>query len=109
MINVPAPYLISTNVTNMVDMFSWMNALTSESVGLFGALILISVFVVSFILNSSKEMEVAFAIASWITMISAIFLSMLEGSFGYLIPSAWVSLTVTIAAISVIMLYLRSR
>ena len=85
-----------------------MNAST-DSFGLFGGLILISIFVITFILNSSKDIEVAFAIAAWLTTVSAIFLSMLEGSFGYLIPGSWVSLTVTISAISVIMLYLRSR
>jgi len=103
-----APYVLATNVSSMVDMFSWMNALTDTS-GLFGLLVLCTIFVITFILNTSKDLEVAFAIASWLTMVSAIFLSMLTGSFGYLIPGTYVSATVTIAAISVIVLYLRRR
>jgi len=90
----------------MVDMFSWMNALTGDTPGLFGLLILISVFMISFILNAKKETEVAFAMASWITMLTAIFLSMLQGSMGYLIPGNYVAVCVTISAISVVVLYI---
>jgi hypothetical protein len=90
-------------------MFSWMNALTTDVPGLFGILILVSVFTITFILNANKELEVSFAIASWITCISSIFLSMLTGSFGYLIPGNYVSATVFLAAISVILLYMRQR
>ena len=103
-----APYVLATNVSSMVDMFSWMNVLT-DTEGIFGLLVLCTIFVITFILNTNKDLEVAFAIASWLTMVSAIFLSMLTGSFGYLIPGTYVSATVTIAAISVIVLYLRSR
>ena len=105
---MPAPYTLATNVTDFIDLFSWMNAVTTDTPGLFGGLILLSIFVITFILNSTnREMEVSFAVASWITCIAAIFLSMLEGSFGYLIPGDYVSITVTIAAISVIILYIR--
>jgi hypothetical protein len=107
MMNIPAPYTLATNVTNFIDLFSWMNASTTEFTGLFGTLILMAIFITVFILNSSRTMEVAFAIASWITCISAIFLSMLSGSFGNLIPGEYVSITVAIAAISVIILYIR--
>jgi len=103
-----APYVLAKNVTNFVDMFSYMNAL-AEPNGLFGLLTLCSIFIVTFILNTNKDLEVAFAVASWITMVSAIFLSMLTGSFGFLIPGTYVSATVTIAAVSVIVLYLRNR
>ena len=109
MIKIPAPYVLATNVTDMVDMFSWMNALTTDAPGLFGLLVLISIFIVTFILNANREIEVSFAISSWMTCISAIFLSMLQGSFGYLIPGEYVSATVTLAAVSVVMLYLKSR
>jgi len=90
-------------------MFSWMNALTTDTYGLFGLLVLVSLFVITYILNANKETEVAFAIASWVTCVSAIFLSMIQGSFGYLIPGNYVSATVFLAAISVIVLYLRNR
>ena len=102
---MPAPYNLATNVTDMVDMFSWMNVLTEPS-GLFGALILISVFMITFILNAKKDATTSFALASWLTMITAIFLSMLQGSFGYLIPGNYLAITITLAAISVVLLYM---
>ena len=102
---MPAPYSLATNVTDMVDMFSWMNVLTAPS-GLFGLLILVSIFTITFILNAKKDATTSFAIASWLTMISAIFLSMLEGSFGYLIPGSYLAITITLAAISVVLLYM---
>ena len=102
---MPAPYTLATNVTDFVDMFSWMNGITSGTYIHFGMLLLVAVFSIVFILNSGKQTEVAFAIAAWITCIVSIFLAMLEGSFGYLIPGSYVAVTVTIAAISVILLY----
>ena len=105
MFNVPAPYALSSNVTDMVDMFSWMNALTTPT-GLFGGLILVSIFMITFILNLKKDATTAFAIASWVTMLSAIFLSMMEGAFGYLIPGNYLSVTVALAVVSVILLYM---
>lgn len=90
-------------------MVSYMNALTTDTTGLFGLLLLVAIFVTTFILNANRELEVAFAIASWITCVSSIFLAMLEGSYGYLIPGEYVSVTVAISAISVVILYLRQR
>ena len=106
---MPAPYATPSNVTDFVDMFSYMNAVTTDTTGIFGLLVLVSIFVITFILNAGKEVEVAFAVSAWVTMISAILLSMLEGSYGYLIPGGYVSATVTIACISVIILYVRQR
>lgn len=108
---MPAPYHTPTgNVSNFVDLFSYMNSLTSDPfTGLFGLLILLSIFIITFSLNANKELEVAFVIASWLTAISAIFLSMLEGAYGYLIPGSYISITLSVAIISVIILYMRKR
>lgn len=102
---MPAPYATPSNVTDFVDMFSYMNNIGTP--GMFGALALLAIFSITYLLNANKEVEVAFAISSWITCVSAIFLSMIQGSFGYLIPGAYVSATVVLAAVAVIIMYMR--
>jgi hypothetical protein len=105
--NVPAPYTMSSNVTDFVDMFSWMNSLTSGIPNLFGILMLVSIFMITFLLNTKRDITEAFAISSWITCVSSIFMAMMQGSYGYLIPGDYVGITVTLAAVSVILLYIR--
>ena len=102
-----APYHLPTgNVSNFIDMFSYMNSLTPEF-GLFGMFLLIAIFVITFTMNANREFEVAFAISSWLTFVSAILLSVMEGAYGYLIPGSYVSITLAIAVVSVIILYMR--
>ena len=105
---MPAPYHYPTgNVSNFIDLFSYGNSLTTDTVGMFGMFLLMAIFVITFSINANKELEVAFAIASWLTFISAAFLSVMEGSYGYLIDGSYVTITLTLAIVSVIILYFR--
>jgi len=107
MIKIAAPYHMPTgNVSNFIDMFGYMNSLTPET-GLFGMLLLVAIFVITFTMNADKEVEVAFAISSWLTFLSAATLSVMTGAYGYLIPGNYVTITLSLAIVSVIMLYMR--
>ena len=92
------------NVTSFVDLFSYTNSVTSP-VGLFGIMILIAIFIITFSLFARRDSIVAFAMSSWITMISSVFLGAMSGSFGYLIPGEAVAITTALAIISIILLY----
>lgn len=88
----PAP-----NITEgFVSLFQYANIVTG---GIFGIGILVIIFFVTYLNISYAENTKAFAVASWVTMLSAIFLRLMN-----IIPTFVLYLCIFIAIISIIAL-----